>query len=510
MTLNEIPDSELQELNDYGFTILWLVGIWTRCPASQTIKHKYGEKSKISSAYSIWDYTVASDIGGKSSFLDLQSRANKLGITLMVDFVPNHWGILSQWIVEYPERFLQIPDISAYDFKFAGPNVSHLPEYELYLEDDYWIQKDAAPVFKLINRETDQIRYFYHGCDGGIPWNDTVQLDFSQASVRSAVIEQMIDIIQLNPVIRIDAAMVLVKQHIQRLWHPIDGESGYVRTRDHFTMDQKEFDTIIPDEFWNEAIAAIKSRVPYSMLIAEVYWKLENTFVQELNMDFVYNSAFMHLLREEKNEKLSEIIQENVNTDTTLMGKYVNYLSNPDEDPAISSFGVDRKYMGSVMLLATFPGAPLFNHGQIDGFKEKYAMDLLHPQLRETANEELRKWFKSSVTPLLETNLFTSSVNFRWYIVRNSQGQKNSDVFVYSNKDDTEVFLCMFNNSPRTHIIKFDQFATLLEILVSPATLSFTNYMTKELIKLDMNTGELELTLDSYEFVLFTGFKMHH
>jgi hypothetical protein len=47
-------------------------------------------------------------------------------------------------------------------------------------------------------------------------------------------------------------------------------------------------------------------------------------------------------------------------------------MSNPDEETAINQFGKGDKYFGVAIMLATMPGLPMFGHGQIEGFSEKY------------------------------------------------------------------------------------------------------------------------------------------
>ncbi len=50
-------------------------------------------------------------------------------------------------------------------------------------------------------------------------------------------------------------------------------------------------------------------------------------------------------------------------------------MSNPDERTAIDQFGTGDKYFGVCTLLATLPGLPMFGHGQIEGFTERYGME---------------------------------------------------------------------------------------------------------------------------------------
>ena len=54
--LDQIPDAELDRLAAWGFTGLWLIGLWERSPASQRIKQICGNPEAIASAYSLYDY----------------------------------------------------------------------------------------------------------------------------------------------------------------------------------------------------------------------------------------------------------------------------------------------------------------------------------------------------------------------------------------------------------------------------------------------------------------------
>ncbi|MBE0504583.1 MAG: alpha-amylase, partial [Desulfuromonadales bacterium] len=63
--LDEIPDEELELLARRGFTSLWLIGLWERSTASAIIKQRMGNHDAVASAYSLYDYVVAVDLGGE-------------------------------------------------------------------------------------------------------------------------------------------------------------------------------------------------------------------------------------------------------------------------------------------------------------------------------------------------------------------------------------------------------------------------------------------------------------
>ena len=67
-------------------------------------------------------------------------------------------------------------------------------------------------------------------------------------------------------------------------------------------------------------------------------------------MHRVYNSAFMHMLRDEDNAGYRSVIRETVAFDPRILGRYVNFMNNPDERTAIDQFGSGDKYFGVATL----------------------------------------------------------------------------------------------------------------------------------------------------------------
>ena len=123
-TLDGIPDEELDRLREWGFTGLWLIGLWERSHASQRIKQMHGNPDAIASAYSLMDYRIADDLGGEDAWRDLRDRAWARGIRLASDMVPNHMGIDSRWVMEHPDYFVQRPDPPYPAYSCTGPNLS--------------------------------------------------------------------------------------------------------------------------------------------------------------------------------------------------------------------------------------------------------------------------------------------------------------------------------------------------------------------------------------------------
>jgi len=434
-TLDQIPDEELDLLAQRGFTGLWLIGLWERSKASHRIKQRMGMADTVASAYSLHSYDIAADLGGWDALNNLRERAWKRGIRLSADMVPNHMGIDSAWVIEHPDWFLSLDTPPYPAYSFTSEDLSDDTRVGIFIEDHYYNKTDAAVVFKRLDRYTGDTRYIYHGNDGtSFPWNDTAQLDYSQDRVREAVIQVILHVARNFPVIRFDAAMTLAKEHIQRLWFPQPGAGGAIPSRSEHGMTMDEFEAAIPQEFWREVVDRVAAEVPDTLLLAEAFWLLEGYFVRTLGMHRVYNSAFMHMLRDEDNAKYRMAIKNTLEFDPQILKRYVNFMSNPDEKTAVEQFGSHDKYFGVCTMLVTLPGLPMFGHGQIEGFREKYGMEFRYPRLNETTDEGLLRGHEWKIFPLLHRRYMFANVEaFLLFDFYTLNGRVDEDVFAYSN-----------------------------------------------------------------------------
>ena len=446
--LDQIPDEELQLLASRGMTGLWLIGLWERSKASKTIKRLCGNADAVASAYSLQDYAIAEDLGGEAACHDLRERAARAGLRLASDMVPNHMGIDSEWVIEHPEWFLARPESPFPSYKFNGPNLSTDSRVEIKIEDHYYDQTDAAVTFRIRHHRDGATRFMYHGNDGTtFAWNDTAQLDYSKESVREHVIQVILDVARRFPIIRFDAAMVLAKRHVQRLWFPLPGAGGSIPSRAENALSQEDFDALMPHEFWREVVDRVAVEVPGTLLLAEAFWLLEGYFVRTLGMHRVYNSAFMNMLRDEENAKYRSYLKKTVEFDPDILKRYVNFMSNPDERTAADQFGTGDKYFGTSVLLATLPGLPMFGHGQVEGFTERYGMDFKQARVDEQPNQSLVARHQSLIAPLLKNrHIFAESTHFVFYDFWTGNGTVDENVFAYSNRSGGERAIVFYNN----------------------------------------------------------------
>ncbi len=304
-------------------------------------------------------------------------------------------------------------------------------------------------VFRLRHHSNGATRYVYHGNDGTtFAWNDTAQIDYSQAYVREQVIQAILHVARLFPIIRFDAAMVLAKRHVQRLWFPLPGAGGSIPSRAENAMSQEEFDALMPHEFWREVVDRVAAEVPGTLLLAEAFWLLEGYFVRTLGMHRVYNSAFMNMLRDEENAKYRSYLKKTIEFDPDILKRYVNFMSNPDERTAIDQFGTGDKCFGVATLLATLPGLPMFGHGQVEGYTERYGMEYKQAKMDEWPNEALVARHMHEIAPLLKRRrIFAESANFVLYDFWTGYGTVDENVFAYSNRNGHERSIVLYNNS---------------------------------------------------------------
>ncbi|AEF80345.1 alpha-amylase family glycosyl hydrolase [Leadbettera azotonutricia] len=447
--LDQIPDEELDELSRRGFTGLWLIGLWERSNASKTVKQWTGNPEAAASAYSLHDYDIAEELGGWGALQNLRERCYRRGVRLGSDMVPNHTGLDSRWVMENPDRFLQLKFPPYPTYTFNGGNLSNREGVGIYLEDHYYNRTDAAVVFKRVDFHSGDTRYIYHGNDGtSMPWNDTAQIDFLNPEAREAVIRTIIGVCQQFSIVRFDAAMTLAKRHIQRLWYPEPGHGGDIASRSEHALASAEFNRRIPNEFWREVVDRCATEAPHTLLLAEAFWMMEGYFVRTLGMHRVYNSAFMNMLKNEENAKYRATIKNTLEFDPEVLKRFVNFMNNPDEDTAVAQFGKGDKYFGIATLLVTMPGLPMFGHGQIEGFEEKYGMEYRRSYRDEKPDQYLIDRHEREIFPLMKKrHVFSGSADFCLYDLVNPEGSINENVFAYSNRAGGDMALVFYNNA---------------------------------------------------------------
>src|SRR5262249_50583288 len=171
--LRDVPDAVLDEIASRGFSLVWLMGVWTpsehacrmaRADAGVARDARRGlgafvEDGIVASPYAIARYEVSPLVGGRRDLLELRARLRRRGIGLLLDFVPNHTAHDHPFVTEHPEYYVRaVPDRPPDSETFAAPG--------------------GARIF--CGRDP----YF-------APWSDTAQVDYRSTRARRAMLGQL-------------------------------------------------------------------------------------------------------------------------------------------------------------------------------------------------------------------------------------------------------------------------------------------------------------------------------
>lgn len=339
--LSAIPDQFINDLVQWGFDALWLMGVWQKNP--ETIEKycyepalvasynnslpDWQKKDVIGSPYSIDTYTVNSALGTLDDLLHLRKRLNDAGIKLILDFIPNHFSSFSGLLKSEPDIFLP-------------------GDLALFKSDS----------FTFFQSPFDDQKYFAHGRDPLFPpWKDTVQVNFFSSRARQFLINSLFDLTKICDGVRCDMAMLPLNNVFYNTWIGVLKKYGFEKPS---------------DEFWHKAISLIKNDRKDFIFIAEAYWDLEWD-LQQLGFDFTYDKR----LTDRLGSADLRTIKAHLRADLDFQNKSVRFIENHDEERAAGKFGKDRS-LAAATIISTIPGMILYYDGQFEGRKIKLPVQL--------------------------------------------------------------------------------------------------------------------------------------
>ena len=336
ITLANVPAAELAELADWGFDAVWLMGVWHRGPATRlsalNYLHEYRQAlpdvtaaDVPGSAYAIRDYQVERQLGGRAGLASFRERLRRLGIKLILDFVPNHVATDHRWIRQHPEYFVQ----------GESADLARRPA-------DFFAADTADGSGAVIARGRDP--YFP-------AWIDTAQLDAFHPGLRAAAIDTLVDIGQQCDGVRCDMAMLMLNAVFAQTWER-NGASPP------------------PTEYWQAVIPAVRARHPQMLFMAEVYWDLEQELLGQ-GFDYSYDKRLYDRLA---NGEIGAI-KSHLSADLDFLRSNIRFIENHDEPRAMAVFGADRQ-RAAAALICTLPGATLLHQGQLSGRRIKLPVQI--------------------------------------------------------------------------------------------------------------------------------------
>lgn len=307
----------------------------------------YSQDDIIGSPFAITQFVCNPSIGSDNDLSNFRARLRQRGISLFLDFVPNHTAV------------------------DAGL------EKEIYIHAPSSVAPPYDPSWYL----PSGIAYGRDPYSGA--WTDTAQLNYWNPNARALMAKALARVAALADGCRVDMAMLVLNDIMQQTWGDILQKCGYTRPS---------------TEFWPDAIAAAKAVNPSFKVMGEVYWDGMPARLHSLGFDWLYDKDGLYNLEVDGNlDNLRSYIRSQ---DFSWM---VHFVENHDEDRAVTKFGSDARADAAALTSMTLPGMRFYFQGQLVGRGNK-----LDVHLRRSAAESVRADVQSFYVLLL--NITSSPV----------------------------------------------------------------------------------------------------
>jgi len=342
-TLADIPNEYLDQVAALGFDYVWFLGLWQTGSTGRQVSLSHPEWLKefqamlpdfteadvSGSPFAITGYTLHRDFGQEADLLNLKERLKKRGLRLIVDFVPNHTAPDHPWVQRHPEFYVQ-----------GSPG-------DLEQEPHNYRQVETGCGSLILA----------YGRDPYFPgWPDTFQLNYRHPGLREAMTQELLNLAEIADGVRCDMAMLVLPEVFQRTWGerslPTDGSPP------------------VDEPFWPETIGRVKARNPGFIFMAEVYWDMEWTLMQQ-GFDYCYDkSLYDRLLSRD-----AAAVRAHLWADLAYQNRLARFLENHDEPRAAHDFPQPVHQAAAVVTYFT-PGLRFFHEGQLEGRHIKVSMHL--------------------------------------------------------------------------------------------------------------------------------------
>ena len=333
-TLDDIPDDDLDRFASVGFDWVWFLSVWQNGPAGRRVSRANPEWRKdfeetlpdlreddiAGSGFAITAYSVGPELGGDGALARLRDRLRKRGLRLILDFVPNHTALDHAWVDEHPEYYIRA----------TAADLARAPQNHVRIETN----------------RGDLI--LAHGRDPYFPgWPETLQLDYGNPGTQEAMICELQKIAMQCDGVRCDMAMLSLPDVFERTW----GRRAPL--------------------FWPNATRRVREVVPDFVFMAEAYWDLEATLLQQ-GFDYSYDKRLYDRLRDGH----ARPVREHLAGEVDFQAKLARFLENHDEPRAAATFASGMHEAAAVITYLS-PGLRFFHHGQFEGRKKHISPHLV-------------------------------------------------------------------------------------------------------------------------------------
>ncbi len=324
VTLDDIPDADLDRLARDGFDLVWFLGVWQTGEAARRVSAsnpewlaEYGrvlpdfeDADVCGSCFAVQDYHVHRDFGGDEALARLRERLRRRGLRLVLDFVPNHVAPDHRWVDEHPDFFIEGTEE----------------------------QLGAQPQnYRRIPTKSGK-RILAYGRDPYFAgWPDTLQLNYGNPALQEALLGELQRIATQCDGVRCDMAMLVLPEIFERTWG------------------------VPASPFWPRATTTVHAQNPGFLFMAEVYWDLEWT-LQQQGFDYTYDKRLYDRLVKSE----ARPAREHLLAGLDFQDRLARFLENHDEPRAAAAFPPDVHRAAAVVTFLA-PGLRFFHQGQREG-----------------------------------------------------------------------------------------------------------------------------------------------
>ncbi len=363
-SLAQIPPAVVKGISDLGFDLVWMMGVWQTGPLGEKQAREFvlanpemagladlSPEDSIGSPYAVQEYKVHSALGGPAALASLRARWAEQGISLLLDFVPNHTALDHPWVHRHPEFYVQ------------------------GTEDDM----RSHPHSYFVAESARGRRVLAHGRDPYFPaWEDTAQLNYQHPGLRAAMIKTLLEVAEQCDGVRCDMAMLDLQDIFSRTWgdraRPAEGKPA-------------------DGEFWAEAIDAVRKKHPRFLFLAEAYWDLESR-LQALGFDYTYDKTLYDRLLHHGAGDVRAHLHANMDEQV----RSARFLENHDEPRAAREFPLE-KHRAAAVVAFTLPGMRFFYEGQLEGRTRRVPVQLRRRPV-EPVNKDVQSFYHSLLREL--------------------------------------------------------------------------------------------------------------
>ena len=360
-TLDDVPDTDLDRIAGLGFDWIWLLSVWRTGQAGQQASREGVEWRKefqetlpdlsdddiAGSGFAITGYTVHPSLGGDPALARLRDRLRKRGLRLMLDFVPNHTALDHPWVESHPEYYVSGTEL---DLARAPENYTS-------------VKRRQGPRILAYGRDP-----YFSG------WPDTLQLDYGNTATQEAMQDELVKISGQCDGVRCDMAMLVLPDVFERTW----GRRAPL--------------------FWPRVIKRVRERARGFCFMAEVYWDLEWTMIQQ-GFDYAYDKRLYDRLHEGGARPVREHFLAGLDYQTRL----ARFLENHDEPRAAPTFP-PGKHEAAAVLTYLSPGLRFFHQGQLEGRRKRISPHLVRAPVEPVDTRVAR--FYDALLPVLRQPTF--------------------------------------------------------------------------------------------------------